>query len=160
MSSDVSYSPIESLCLYPNPGRFIAIKRHFRWAVKADLRQALALRWFAFLEQSGMKPFLDAHPRLVFRPMGRYMSLRWNWKQRIKVIQETYQFILSRSARRARSACSSNWSTSLALSRTSGARRVCGRMSGLWISLQQIQSGCAPGAGLAQSQIGRPIVRR
>lgn len=79
-----------------NPGRFRLYKRHLRWAVAATLRQADAHAWFAFLDQPAMHPLVEAHPRLVFRPFSKYMSLGWGWDRRVKVLRDTYAFILAR----------------------------------------------------------------
>jgi hypothetical protein len=81
-----------------NPGRFRLYKRHLRWAVAASIRQAEAHHWFDFLENPAMGPFLKAHPRLVFRPFAQYVSLRWNWARRVKVIRDTYDFVLKGNA--------------------------------------------------------------
>ena len=40
-----------------------------------------------------MKPYLAVNPRLAFRPMGAYGSIRWAWDRRVSVIRDTYTFI-------------------------------------------------------------------
>ncbi|WP_243317400.1 DUF535 family protein [Geothrix paludis] len=69
------------------------IKRHLRWAVLAVLREASVQGWFAFLDEPVVRPFVAASPRLAFRPMGTYMSRRWDWAKRFKVIRDTYIFV-------------------------------------------------------------------
>ncbi len=72
-------------------------KHHLRWATAAAIRPQLALGWFAFHEEQAMRGFAVANPRLIFRALTRYMSVRWSLARRIKVIQDTYRFIVSRS---------------------------------------------------------------
>ncbi len=69
------------------------VKRHLRWAALALLHEASVQGWFTFLEEPVIRPFVLADPRLAFRPMGTYMSRRWNWARRFKVIRETYLFV-------------------------------------------------------------------
>jgi uncharacterized protein VirK/YbjX len=76
-----------------NPKKFNLYMRHLRWAAAAAIRQAAAHDWFSLLETPAMRPFVAANPRLAFRPMGTYLSVRWDWSRRIKVIKETYEFI-------------------------------------------------------------------
>ncbi|BDU73466.1 DUF535 family protein [Mesoterricola silvestris] len=68
-------------------------KRNLRWAVTAAVRQAVTRPWFEFLATPAMAPFVQANPRLAFRPMNTYMSKAWGWERRVKVILETYEFI-------------------------------------------------------------------
>ncbi len=77
----------------PDQSRLRGFKRQLRWSVSAAVRQAAAANWFEWLEQPEMRPYLAAEPRLAFRPLGAYMSLRWNWSRRAKVIRDTYAFI-------------------------------------------------------------------
>ena len=74
------------------PGDHKELKRHFRNAAMAMLREASVQGWFAFLDEAAIRPFVVAHPRLAFRPMGSYMSRRWDWSRRLKVIRDTYIF--------------------------------------------------------------------
>lgn len=69
------------------------VKRHLRWAALAVLREASVQGWFAFLDAPVIRPFVEANPRLAFRPMGTYMSRRWNWSRRFTVIRDTYLFV-------------------------------------------------------------------
>lgn len=68
------------------------VKRHVRWAVTAAVREAVVRGWFTFLEEPAVRPFVAANPRLAFRPMGTYLSRRWGWAKRLKVIRDTYLF--------------------------------------------------------------------
>ena len=75
------------------PGERKKLKRHLRWAALAVLREASVQGWFAFLDEPVIRPFVQANPRLAFRPMGTYMSRRWDWSRRFKVIRDTYVFV-------------------------------------------------------------------
>lgn len=76
-----------------NPGKLSQFKRHLRWSATAALREAAAEDWFAWLDQPEMRPYLAVNPRLAFRPMGAYVSIRWGFERRAKVIRDTYAFI-------------------------------------------------------------------
>ena len=69
------------------------LKRHLRWSFTAAIREAASGDWFTFLDSPEIRPFVEANPRLAFRPMGGYMSSKWGWARRAKVIRETYEFI-------------------------------------------------------------------
>lgn len=68
-------------------------KRHLRWSATAAVREAASSDWFSFLDSPEIRPFVEANPRLAFRPMGSYVSSKWGWARRAKVIRETYEFI-------------------------------------------------------------------
>ncbi len=73
--------------------RLHAFKRHLRWASAAAFRRGAAEDWFAFLERPEMRPFAKGNPHLAFRPLARYMSIEWDFPQRVKILQDTYEFI-------------------------------------------------------------------
>jgi hypothetical protein len=75
------------------PGERKKLKRHLRWTLLSVIREASVQGWFAFLDEPVIRPFLAANPRLAFRPMGTYMSRRWGWSKRFKVIRDTYVFV-------------------------------------------------------------------
>jgi uncharacterized protein VirK/YbjX len=75
------------------PGERKKLKRHLRWAALAMIREASVQGWFAFLDEPVIRPFVQANPRLAFRPMGTYMSRRWDWSRRFQVIRDTYVFV-------------------------------------------------------------------
>lgn len=75
------------------PGEQSKVKRHVRWATLAMVRKASVQGWFSFLDEPFVRPFVAANPRLAFRPMGTYMSRRWGWSRRFKVIRDTYIFV-------------------------------------------------------------------
>ena len=79
-----------------HPSSLDLFKRHLRWATAAALRPQQALDWFSFQDEPAMRGFVRANPRLVFRALTRYMSVRWGLAHRTKVIQDTYRFIASR----------------------------------------------------------------
>lgn len=79
-----------------HPNSLNQFKRHLRWAAAAALRPEEALDWFSFHDEPAMRGFVHANPRLVFRALTRYMSVRWGLARRTKVIQDTYRFISNR----------------------------------------------------------------
>jgi uncharacterized protein len=78
----------------PNPASPKSFKHHLRWATVAALRPQESLDWFSFHDEPTISGFSHANPRLVFRALTSYMSVRWNLAQRMKVIQDTYRFIV------------------------------------------------------------------
>ncbi|HEY4786458.1 MAG TPA: DUF535 family protein [Bacteroidales bacterium] len=56
----------------------------------------VALKWFGIIESPGFTQISVYRPKLYFKPFRVYMSIRWNAKQRIKVMLDTYRFILSK----------------------------------------------------------------
>lgn len=76
-----------------HPASLKLVTRHLRWATAAALRPQAALDWFSFHCEADMQGFVQANPRLVFRALTSYMSIRWGLARRITVIQDTYRFI-------------------------------------------------------------------
>jgi uncharacterized protein VirK/YbjX len=72
-----------------------SFKHHLRWATAAALRPREALDWFSFHDEPAISGFSRANPRLIFRALTSYMSVRWNLTHRMKVIQDTYRFIVN-----------------------------------------------------------------
>ena len=85
-----------SLQVYQAGSRRSQLKRHLRWATAAALRPEASLNWFSFHEDPAHAGFVAANPRLVFRAMTSYMSVRWNLARRTRVIMDTYGFIARR----------------------------------------------------------------
>ncbi len=79
-----------------HPKSLSLFRRHLRWATAAALRPQESLDWFSFHDEPAMRGFAQANPRLVFRALTRYMSVRWGLEHRTKVIQDTYRFIVNR----------------------------------------------------------------
>jgi uncharacterized protein len=77
--------------IYQNHPR--RLKYQLRWAITVLARQALSRRWFQSLAAPALTPFVRVNPRLVFVPMGKYMSRAWTWDRRAKVVLNTYEFI-------------------------------------------------------------------
>jgi len=80
----------------PNPESPRSLKHHLRWAAAAALRPQNALDWFSFHDEPANTGFSRANPRLVFRALTSYMSVRWSLPRRMEVIQDTYRFIVQR----------------------------------------------------------------
>ena len=79
----------------PDPESPRLFKHHLRWATAAALRPQESLDWFSFHDEPAISGFSHANPRLVFRALTSYMSVRWNLAHRMKVIQDTYRFIVN-----------------------------------------------------------------
>lgn len=57
---------------------------------------ATATKWYNVIESPGFMQVTQHRPRLYFKPFRVYMSIRWGTQQRVKVILDTYRFILSK----------------------------------------------------------------
>jgi uncharacterized protein VirK/YbjX len=57
----------------------------------------LACNWFYTLESPEFLSIYTNRRRLYLKPFRVYMSIRWNKEQKIKVILDTYKFILTKS---------------------------------------------------------------
>lgn len=64
-----------------------------RWALFAAITPSKSILWFEQMVNSCYRPFLEINPRLALKPTRVYMSTRWKMTQRIKVLQDTYNFI-------------------------------------------------------------------
>lgn len=69
------------------------LKQHCRWAVIAATRPSEALDWFSCLDAAEMRPFVQRIPYLTFKPLRIYLSTRWDFARRKKVILDTFRFI-------------------------------------------------------------------
>jgi uncharacterized protein len=69
------------------------LQQKFRWAIAAAVTPRLSLDWFDMLDHPQLRIFAEINPRLAFKPMRVYMSVRWSKLRKIKVIMDTYQII-------------------------------------------------------------------
>ncbi len=53
--------------------------------------------WFNLLKSAEMIEVFKYRPKLYFKPFRVYMSTKWNWNQKIKIILDTYRFINNKS---------------------------------------------------------------
>lgn len=60
-------------------------------------RPSLACNWFCTLKSPTFSLIYENRKRLYLKPFRGYMSIRWRKEQKIKVILDTYKYILSRS---------------------------------------------------------------
>lgn len=64
-----------------------------RWALAAAKKPSASILWFEQMRNSCYRPFLEINPRLALKPTRVYLSTRWKMTQKIKVLQDTYNFI-------------------------------------------------------------------
>lgn len=60
-------------------------------------RPSLACKWFTTLKSPEFAIVSENRKRLYIKPFRVYISIRWNKAKRIKVILDTYKYILTRS---------------------------------------------------------------
>jgi uncharacterized protein len=70
--------------------------QRFRICGCALIYPQFASRWFEILKTPDYSLITAHRPRLYFKPFRVYLSVRWTKKQRIKVIMDTYRFIMSK----------------------------------------------------------------
>lgn len=51
--------------------------------------------WFELLENTDFKFITEHRPKLYFKPFRVYLSSKWKKKRKVKVIRDTYHFILA-----------------------------------------------------------------
>ena len=64
-----------------------------RWGLAAAIKPSTSIMWFEQMGHSQYLPFLEVNPRLALKPTRVYMSTRWKMTKKIKVLQDTYNFI-------------------------------------------------------------------
>jgi uncharacterized protein VirK/YbjX len=55
-----------------------------------------AAKWFKIIQSPDFQIVLQHRPALYLKPFRVYISTKWNSQQRIKVIQDTYRFIIGK----------------------------------------------------------------
>lgn len=81
-----------SIDAYKNESTKKRIERSIKWSVLAAVHRTATREWLAFLESSAMAKFDQANTLLVFKPFRPYLSSAWNFRQRVKVLKDTYDF--------------------------------------------------------------------
>jgi len=73
-------------------------RRNQQWRsfFAALIHPRIASKWFGILESPELILVAKHRPRLYFKPLRVYMSIRWSAEQKMKVILDTYRFILSK----------------------------------------------------------------
>ena len=77
---------------YKNESTKKRIERSIKWSALAVAHTHATREWLAYLESSAMSMFDQANPLLVFKPFRPYLSSAWNFRQRVKVLKDTYDF--------------------------------------------------------------------
>jgi hypothetical protein len=76
--------------------KYYKIKQQCKSFFYALLNPRFASGWFDFLKSPDFLIVSTHRPRLYFKPFRVYMSIRWTKKHKIKVILDTYRFIMSK----------------------------------------------------------------
>ncbi len=70
--------------------------QQWRSFLSALVNPQFASKWFKILKSSEFQFVTMYRPRLYFKPFRVYMSIRWTTKQKLKVILDTYRFIMTK----------------------------------------------------------------
>jgi uncharacterized protein VirK/YbjX len=71
-------------------------KQQWKSFYGALINPRFASKWFKILNSPDLLQVVPYRDRLYLKPFRVYMSIRWTKKQKIKVILDTYRFILSK----------------------------------------------------------------
>ncbi len=71
-------------------------KQQWKSFFAALINPRFASKWFKMLKSPDLLLVATHRPWVYFKPFRVYMSIRWTKKQKIKVILDTYRFILSK----------------------------------------------------------------
>jgi hypothetical protein len=71
-------------------------KQQWKSAFHAFNNPQFASKWFEFLKSPDFLIITQHRPQLYLKPFRVYMSIKWTKKQKIKVILDTYRFIMNR----------------------------------------------------------------
>jgi uncharacterized protein len=77
-------------------GKGSRIKQQWKSFFLALINAKTAANWFRFIQSPDFFIVTSNRPELYIKPFRVYMSTRWTKKQRIKVIQDTYRFIMGK----------------------------------------------------------------
>ncbi len=74
-------------------------RRKQQWKIlyHAFFSPYFAYKWFDLIESGNLNFAFKYRPTLYIKPFRVYMSTRWNKKQKVKVIKDTYHFVLQHS---------------------------------------------------------------
>ncbi len=71
-------------------------KQQWKSFLLALINPRFASQWFEILRSSDIHIVAKHRRRLYLKPFRPYMSMRWTKKQKVKVILDTYRFIMSK----------------------------------------------------------------
>lgn len=80
---------------YSNEIKKYRIKQQFKAFFLALLHPDFAKSWLKDLKSKDMQEIILKRPRLFVKPLRPYLSIEWSYKQRKKVILDTYRFFKS-----------------------------------------------------------------
>ncbi|PIF47422.1 hypothetical protein CLU96_4476 [Chryseobacterium sp. 52] len=76
------------------------IKQQYKSFFLAMINPFFAEKWFEKINSPEFSPILFLEPRLFLKPFKAYMSIKWSRDQKMKVITDTYQFLISKKISR------------------------------------------------------------
>ncbi|SHM53392.1 hypothetical protein SAMN05444360_11388 [Chryseobacterium carnipullorum] len=76
------------------------IKQQYKSFFLAMFNPFFAKKWFNKINSSEFSEILFFRPRLFLKPFKAYMSITWTKEQKMKVIIDTYTFLLSKKGKR------------------------------------------------------------
>ncbi len=71
-------------------------KQQWKIVFHTFFNPVFAKQWFEFLKSNDFLIVALNRPRLYIKPFRAFISIKWNKKQKLKVILDTYQFIKSK----------------------------------------------------------------
>jgi len=73
-------------------------KRKQQWKILyyTVLHPKFASRWFSYLKSDDFAEIVAYRPKIYIKPFRVYMSTRWTKEQRVKVIRNSYRFLLNK----------------------------------------------------------------
>ena len=82
---------------YSNKDKRYRRKQQWKIFYHILISQRFASKWFNILKSDDLSLIFKYRPTLYIKPFRVYMSTRWNNAKKIKVIEDTYRFILQQS---------------------------------------------------------------
>ncbi|MBN2774555.1 MAG: DUF535 family protein [Prolixibacteraceae bacterium] len=80
---------------FSNETRKYQKKQERKYFFHSIMNPSFSSWWFELLENPDFKFVTKYRPKLYFKPFRVYLSSKWNNKRKVKVITDTYQFILA-----------------------------------------------------------------
>jgi len=81
---------------YPNYHQSYFDKQQWKIIFYTLFNPRFASKWFTLLKSPNFSFVFIHRPRLYIKPFRPYISIKWNKKQKVKVILDTYRFIKSK----------------------------------------------------------------
>ena len=79
---------------YRRAQRVDLLKQRLRWPVLAALEPRATLHWFERCARAPLAAAVRLQPLLPLKPLRPYLSMRWNRRQRMRVIEHSWKLLL------------------------------------------------------------------